>query len=380
MNKTLRTFWKIFVLAGLAIMGASVFLALPAAAAGYVQTNLVSDLPGVAKVTDPNLVNPWGIASSPTSPFWVSDNGTGLATLYNGAGTPNALVVTIPPPAGGSPPAAPTGVVFNSTAGFAGTHFIFATEDGTISAWTGGTSAVLQREIPDAVYKGLAIGNNGTADFLYATNFSQGRIDVFDSGFVPTSLAGSFTDPNLSAGFAPFGIRNVSGKLYVTYALQDSAKHDDVAGPGNGFVDVFDTNGNFLQRLVTHGALNSPWGLALATANFGELSNDLLVGNFGDGTVNAFDPTTGALLGTLKDKNGNPIVNEGLWGLIFGNGGNGGDPNTLYFTAGIPGPNGSVEDHGLFGSIAVPLPSTVMLLGSGLVGLLTFSRMRRKRV
>jgi hypothetical protein len=209
---------------------------------------------------DPNLVNPWGLASStpsPTaSPIWVSDNGTGVATLYNGAGVAQSLVPTIPPP-NGSPPgtfSAPTGVVFNPTAGFGGSRFIFATEDGTIASWklANGTTAVLQ------------VDNSG-----------------------------SFTDPNLPAGYAPFGINNIGGKIYVTYAQQDGTKHDDVAGAGHGFIDVYDTNGHLLNRLVSQGVLNSPWGLALAPSNFGVFSNDLLVGNFGDGTINAFDITTG---------------------------------------------------------------------------------------
>jgi uncharacterized protein (TIGR03118 family) len=376
MNQTWRTSWKISVLACVAVVAAVLLLALPATA-GYVQTNLVSDIPGMAQNTDLNLVNPWGIASSATSPFWVSDNGTGVATLYNGAGTPQALVVTIPPPSGGTPPAAPTGVVFNGGADFGGFRFIFATEDGTIAGWNGGTTATLQKDnsAAGAVYKGLAIGPSN----LYATNFHAGTIDVFDTNFDPVIHAGSFTDPNLPAGFAPFGIQNLGGKLYVTYALQDAAGKDDVAGPGNGFVDVFDTNGNFLQRLVTQGALNSPWGLAMAPANFGEFSNYLLVGNFGDGRINAFDPVTGALIGPLTDsKTGDPIEIDGLWGLRFGNGGNGGEKDKLFFTAGIPG-DGMIEDHGLFGSIAVPVPPTFVLLGSGLAGLLTFARTRRKR-
>ena len=363
------------------MVAAMVLFVVQPAAAQYQEHNLVSDLPGIADNQDPNLVNPWGISSSPTSPFWVSDNGTGLATLYNGAGQPfpvgSPLVVTVPPPSGGAPPSAPTGQVFASGLGFnlvgQGTPavFIFATEDGTISGWAGGTAAVLKvdNSPSGAVYKGLATGNVGTSNFLYATNFNAGRIDVFDTSFAPKTLGGSFTDPNLPAGFAPFNIQNVNGNLFVTYAKQDAAKHDDVAGPGNGLVDVYDTNGNLLKRLITQGALNSPWGLALSPASFGSFGNDLLVGNFGDGTINAFDPVTGAFLGTLKDINNNPIVDEGLWGLRFGNGANGLDPNSLYFTAGIPGPD-DIEDHGLFGSIrAIPEPASMLLLGLGLVGL-----------
>jgi uncharacterized protein (TIGR03118 family) len=387
MNKTWRTSWKSSVLACVSVVAAVLLLALPATA-GYVQNNLVSDIAGLAAVTDLNLQNPWGIASSATSPFWVSNNRTGVATLYNGAGMPQNLVVTIPPPGGGTPPAAPTGVVFNGGSAFEiepgrPGRFIFATEDGTISGWNPGalpTAALLKvdKAASGAVYKGLAIGPSN----LYATNFHAGTIDVFDTNFAPVIHAGSFTDPNLPAGFAPFGIQNLGGQLYVTYAQQDAGGQDDVAGPGNGFVDVFNLDGSFVRRLISGGALNSPWGLAMAPANFGEFSNDLLVGNFGDGRINAFDltsgPNFGKFLGPLTDKDGKPIVNEGLWGLTFGNGGAGGATDTLFFTAGIPG-SGSIEDHGLFGSIAVPLPSTVMLLGSGLAGLLTLARARKKR-
>ncbi len=328
-----------------------------AAATGYVQVNLVSDIPLVAAHTDSNLVNPWGMASSSASPIWVSDNGTGLATLYNGAGIAASLVVTIPPPAGGNPPSAPTGVVFNSTSDFAAARFLFATEDGTISGWSAGTTAILEvdNSASGAVYKGLALGNNGTGNHLYATNFHAGTIDVFDASFAQVTLSGNFTDPNLPAGFAPFGIQNIGGILFVTYAKQDAAGHDDVPGPGNGYVDEFDMNGALLKRLISASVLNSPWGLAKAPTGFGDLSGDLLVGNFGDGKVNAFDPSTGAFLDTLNDSLGNPIVVQGLWGLLFGNGGNGGAQTELFFSAGIPG-SGSVEDHGLFGKFAPLIP------------------------
>jgi len=335
------------------------------AGTGYIQSNLVSDLPGVATFLDPNLKNPWGMASTPTSPIWVADNHTGVATLYNGSGVAQALVVTIPPPAGGTGPSAPTGNVFNaSTTDFtvagAGTaaHFIFATEDGTIAAWNSGTSAVLKvdNSASGAVYKGLAIGNNGVGNFLYATNFSAGTIDVFNGSFSTTTLAGNFTDPNLPAGFAPFGIQNIGGILFVTYAKQDAAKHDDVAGPGNGYVNRFDTNGNLLSRFASGGALNSPWGLATAGANFGDLSGLILIGNFGDGKINGFHAATGTFVNTLNNPAGNPIAIPGLWALLFGNGGTGGLTSELFFSAGIPGPD-EVEDHGLFGKFAaVPGP------------------------
>jgi uncharacterized protein (TIGR03118 family) len=331
----------------------------------YQQTNLVSDLPGVAAVTDPHLVNAWGMSHSPTSPWWISDNGTGFSTLYNGSGTPfppgSPLVVTIPPPLG-SPAgttAAPTGNVFNGSSGFIVTkngtsgrpNFIFATEDGTISGWSPSvdpTHAILavDKSASGAVYKGLALGSNGSGDFLFATNFHNGTVDVFDTHFAPVSLAGSFADPGIPAGFAPFGIANLGGRLYVTYAKQNAEKHDDVAGPANGFVDIFDTNGNLIQRLVTRGRLNSPWGVTFAPADFGQFSNDLLVGNFGDGRINVVDPHTGEFLGQLRDRNNTAITIDGLWGLAFGNGVNAGPTNTLFFTAGIDD-----EAHGLFGSL-----------------------------
>src|SRR5271157_580016 len=350
----------------------------------FSQQNLVSDIPGLAAWTDPNLVNPWGVSFSPTSPFWVADNGTGLATLYNSTGTPLSLVVTIPPPTGQMGPAAPDGQVFNpNPANFGGSHFIFATEDGTISSWSGGTNAVLQvdNSAGNSVYKGLALASNGSGTFIYATDFHNGAINVFDTSFHPATLPGSFTDPNLPAGYAPFNIVASGGNLYVSYAVQNPAKHDDVAGPGNGILDVFDTNGNFVQRLVSNGgALNSPWGMAWAPAGFGKFGGDLLVGNFGDGTINVYDPVTGTWLAQLDDPSGNPVTNLGLWDITFGNGGNGGSKNILYFTAGIPGPGGQIEENGLFGSITTtPEPGTLTLLGSGLVSLIGYGWRKRKR-
>ena len=358
------------------------FLALSslASADSFVQTNLTSDLPGIAAHQDPNLVNPWGIAASPATPFWISDNGSGVSTIYGGTGQAIPLVVTIPPPVGASGPAAPTGVVFNSTSGFAGSHFIFDTEDGTLSSWASGTTAILQAtSAAGSVYKGLAIGNNGSADLLYATNFGLGRIDVFDSSFHPTTVAGGFKDNTLPSGYAPFNIQSIGGNLYVTYALQDAAHHDDVAGPGHGFVDVFDMNGNLQRRLISQGALNSPWGLQLAPTGFGGFGGDLLIGNFGDGEIHAYDPSSGALIGTLDSTGGTAISIDGLWGLKFGNGVQGLDPGKLYFTAGIAG-NGMKEDHGLFGSIAVtPEPAPAALLGATGVGALVFFIARRRR-
>ncbi|MGH9582391.1 MAG: TIGR03118 family protein [Bryobacteraceae bacterium] len=339
---------------------------------GYVQTNLVSDLPGVAAHQDADLVNPWGIVAGPSTPFWINDNGIGLSTLYNGAGTKLGLIVTVPPPANSSGPSAPTGIVFNSGSSFGGAHFIFDTEDGTLSAWNSGSSAALKATSSmGSVYKGLTIGNNGSADLLYAANFGLGRVDVFDSNFHSATVSGGFQDQSLPAGYAPFDIQNIGGKLYVTYALQDAAKQGNVAGPGNGFVDVFDLNGNLVQRLMSQGALNSPWGLALAPSGFGEFSGDLLVGNFGDGMINAYDPSTGGFLGTIDTPEGMPVVIDGLWGLSFGNGAQGQALDALYFTAGVAGPD-QIEDHGLFGSLstATPEPQSLALAGLGLAACL----------
>ncbi|HZR17925.1 MAG TPA: TIGR03118 family protein [Verrucomicrobiae bacterium] len=315
----------------------------------FVQRNLVSDQPGQADLVDTNLVNAWGLAFSSTSPFWISDNHTGLSTLYNSTGGVQALVVTIPTPPGATGPSAPSGVIFNGTTNFTvggkASRFIFATEDGTIAAWGSGTNAVLavDNSASGAVYKGLAVASNQ----LYAANFHAGTVDVFDGKFAPVVRAGAFVDPDMPTNYAPFNIAPFNNKLYVTYAQQDSDAHDDTPGPGHGFIDVYDLNGNLTNRLITAGPLNSPWGMAMAPLTFGAYPGAFLVGNFGDGAINAFDPATGAFLGRLADATGTPITINGLWAIEFGNGGQGGDPNVLYFTAGPAG-----ETHGLFGSIA----------------------------
>jgi uncharacterized protein (TIGR03118 family) len=338
---------------------------------GYVQTNLVSNGAAPAKATDPNLVNPWGLTSLPASPFWVSDQGTGESTLYDGNGNVIPLVVTIPAGAGAAE--GPTGIVANTSAGFAiaGTpaRFIFSTLQGTIAGWNGGTTAVTEATVVGAMFTGLAIGTIGSANFLYAADFAGGKIDAFNTNFSPVTLAG-FTDPNLPAGYSPYNIQNVGGKLYVEYAPV-GAKGLPAIGPGNGIVDVFDTTGLFLNRLVSNGELNVPWGITMAPASFGLFGNDLLIGNFGNGEIDAFNPVNGSFLGTVDNAQGQPLVNDFLWGLEFGNGSaKGGNPNTLYFTAGIDNQLG-----GLFGSIqATPEPSPIVLCAVALLGLMAFRK------
>jgi uncharacterized protein (TIGR03118 family) len=337
----------------------------------YIQHNLVSDQPGVADVSDPNLVNPWGVSESATSPFWVSNTGKGNSTLYNGSGAITPLVVTIPPGAAAtSAQGTPTGQVQNSTAQFLlpngnKASFIFSTEDGTISAWNGGTAATItvDNSKSGAVYYGLAIGVNvAGSPLLYAPNFTTGKIEVYDGKFAPTTVSGGFADSNLPAGYAPFNIWPIAGKLYVAYAKQGPLS--GTPGVGIGQVAVFDFDGNLQKHLISGGALNAPWGMAIAPSTFGAFGGALLVGNFGDGKINAFDLSTGTALGTLQDSSGNPIVNAGLWALLFGNGANGGDKNTLYFTAGIGG-----LAHGLFGAIAPPASIlSVVNAASGLSG------------
>lgn len=322
---------------------------------GYVQTNLVSDIGTFKPVTmDSDLVNSWGLDFFLGSPFWVADNGKGVSTIYDGKGNKAPLTVIIPAPGGGM--SAPTGLVANKAiAQFKipkgdpkGTPaiFLFATEDGTIAEWhpSDGITATLpvDNSASGAVYKGLAIGANAKGAFIYATNFHAGTVDVFDTKF---SLSGHFSDPKLPPGYAPFGIANINGNLFVTFALQNKKKHDDVAGPGHGFVDIFDTNGNLIKRFASRGSLNSPWGIAVAPYNFGQFSTDLLIGNFGDGKINAYE-SNGGFDGQLRDPSNKKIVIDGLWALSFG-GAAKSEPNTLYFTS---GPNG--ESHGLFGSLS----------------------------
>ncbi len=340
----------------------------------YIQTNLVTSnqTDAAALLTDTNLINPWGIAESTASPFWVADQGSGVSTLYNATTTSttiNALVVTIP--AASTPPSGPTGVVFNSTTGFTiGTtpkaaNFIFSTLQGTIVAWNSASGAVTAATVAGAVFTGLAAASGN----LYAADFKNNQIDVFNSSFAQTA---SFTDATVPKGYAPYNVQAINGLLYVEYAPVGT-NGVPMVGNGNGIVDVFNANGTLVKTLISGGTLNVPWGIALAPAAFGQFGGDLLVGNFGNGEINAFDPITGAYLGTLDDPQGNPLVNGDLWALQFGNGGSGGNPDALYFTAGIDN-----ESQGLFGEItATPEPSTLALFGGGLVSLVGLWRRKR---
>lgn len=333
---------------------------------------LVSDGAVAAAHIDGNLKNPWGIVFNPNGFVWVADNGTNVATLYDGNGVPQSLIVAIPSGTNGS--ASPTGIVFNGTQSFTVTEngksgvaaFIFAGEGGTITAWApavGPTNAFVMYDdgAGGAVYKGLALATMNNANFLYATDFHNNKIDVFNTSFSKVSMPGAFTDPAIPAGFAPFGIQAIGSNLFVTYAKQDAAKHDDVAGAGLGMVDVYDTAGNLKQHFATGGPLNAPWGIAQAPANFGSMSGAILIGNFGDGTINAFNASNGLSMGPLIGSNGNAIVEPGVWGIAFGNNLSNQPSNTLFFAA---GPND--EADGVYGRIDLNATSnTGTVTGSG---------------
>jgi uncharacterized protein (TIGR03118 family) len=334
-------------------------------AAGFFQSNLISDVPGLAQFTDSNLVNPWGISTSRLSPWWFADNGTGFSTVTSAMG-PASNLNAIPPVAipgvVGAENGAVTGTVFNSTPGFqvsngaamGPSRFLFAAEDGSISGWSPDVQtdrafiAVDNSATPGIgpVYTGLAIAATPTGSFLYAANFRAGTIDVFDSHFDATSLPGGFRDPNLPAGYVPFNVQTIGSTVYVAYTAKNNGRYDGNAIAGNGVVDAFDPRGDFLHRVATGGQLDTPWGLAVAPADFGTFANALLVGNFGDGRISAYDPVSGKFLGTLSDGAGQPIVIPDLWALSVGNGDGAGRTDTLYFTAGI-----GDESHGLFGSL-----------------------------
>ena len=372
-NRSLRATLAVTVLVG---------VLMEPARAGFVVTNLVTNDQSAhsAQITDPNLKNAWGISRSATSPFWVSANGTGVSTVYSVNPTTDVtaiapLVVTIQ--GNGSV----TGQAFNGGVGFDGDLFLFVNEDGTVSGWRGalGTTAeVLVTGVPENVYKGATQATIGGESYLYAANFKSGAIDVYKGDSSAPNLTGNFTDPNLPAGYAPFNIQNLDGKLYVSYAQQNADKDEDVPGAGHGIVNVFDLQGNIISRVAsTGGPLNSPWGMAIAPASFGAIAGDLLVGNFGDGRINVFDLPTNSFVGQLMDTIGNPLAIDGLCGLIAGNGGSAGSLDRIYFSA---GPDD--EANGLFGVIsgsttaAVPEPGSIVLalIGAAIVGL----RMRRR--
>jgi uncharacterized protein (TIGR03118 family) len=354
-----------------AVNGVALYVLSATAITGAIlQTNLVSDIPGMAANTDPNLKNPWGISFSATSPFWVSDAASNVSTLYAGTGVPSSLVVSVP---GG-----PTGQVFNSAGtgnflvGGTAASFIFDTLGGSLYAWNTaqGTTAQLEATVSNASFTGLAMDNNGAGNFLYAANSAgAGGIDVFNSSFSPTALSGSFTDPNLPAGYVPYNIQNINGDLYVEYENPASQRT-----LGQGVVSVFDANGNLLSELIGPGGqLEAPWGVTIAPSGFGSFSGDLLVGNFGNGEINAFNPNTGAFIATLTDGSGNPIVIPDLWALAVRPTGSF-NASAVYFDAGI-----NHQTDGLFGELtAVPEPGSIFMgaLGCATLGLIV--RLRRK--
>jgi uncharacterized protein (TIGR03118 family) len=337
-----------------AVVGTVLLAVLPAGATAasdnvYSVTNLVSDVSGQAPNTDSNLKNAWGLTSTAGSPWWVADNGADVSTIYRADGTTARAPVQVS--------SAPTGAVSNSSSNFvisngvtsAPATFIFSTEEGQILAWASavsGNAAMVEASSSDAIYKGLAIAG----DRLYATDFHHGRVDVFDGSFQPVNSSGAFVDPGIPSGYAPFGIQNVNGNIVVTYAKQDANREDDVKGQGLGFVDMFSTTGTFLGRIATHGQLNAPWGIAMAPANFGRFGGDLLIGNFGDGEISAYEPQLDGsfeLVGQMRTGSHQVLSIDGLWALQFGKGAaNNGPITTLFFTA---GPND--ESHGLFGTI-----------------------------
>jgi uncharacterized protein (TIGR03118 family) len=355
----------------------------PQTTSGFADTALVSDKVGVVATTttiDANLSNPWGVAIAPGSPFWIADNNSNVSTLYSGTGAmetdgitgSSAVGITIPASAAGTP-ANPTGQVYNGSGGFliptsAGQEtalFIFDGEGGTIAAWASGSGASAVTTYDDgvvnganhAVYKGLALGTVNGATFLYATDLHNNKVDVFDTNFTkPPAMQGKFVDPAIPAGFVPFGIAALNGQLYVSYAKQDAAKHDETTGAGLGYVDVFDFGGNLVNRFASAGALNAPWGMAIAPEGFGSLAGDLLIGNFGDGKINIFAPNGTALatsMGSLSVNNGGTFALPGLWSLVFGNGDADKPMTTLFYTGGF-----ADQTDGVFGSISITMSTT----------------------
>ena len=345
--------------------GSSSGTTTPPLALSYQITRLVSDQAAAAAVTtDANLVNPWGLAYGPTTYFWVANQGTATTTVYDGLGHPPAVPVVVSSPVvPGHTMGGPTGVVFNGTTGFLGDEFLLASLDGCICGWSAG--AVTTRRVDQsgtaAVYTGLATGTTGTTTYLFAANFTTGTIDVFDASYAPVNLgAAALVDPALPAGFAPFNVQVLAGKLFVAYAKRVPPALRESPGPGFGYVSVFNLDGSFVQRLASAGPLNSPWGMAIAPATFGPFSGALLVGNFGDGRITAYNATTGAQMGQLSDATGTPLTISGLWGLTFGNDASAGKSHQLYFAAGP-----SAETHGLFGIISYGAPGVGTGGGTG---------------
>ncbi len=360
---------------GIAAILGTVFAA-GSASAQYIPVNLITN------GTDADLINPWGVSASGASPVWVSDNGTGKATLYRVDPLTNAVVkqgLVVSIPGAGNP----TGQVFNSNAAaFNGDIFLFGSEDGTVSGWRGalGTTAeTLQVGSAANVYKGMAIGTVGGNTYSYAANFRTGKIDVIKGTVAAPNLTGAFIDPSLPAGYAPFNVQNLKGTLYVTYALQDGTKADDVAGAGHGFVDAFDLNGNLIGRVGSQGTLNSPWGLTIAPSSFGAFANDLLVGNFGDGTISVFNPVLDTYLGQIMNQTGNtPVSIDGLWSLYTGNNAGSGNANEVFFTAGPNNESGGVL--GVLVPTGTPEPGSLALLTGLAAGAISMGIRRRRSV
>lgn len=353
-----------------------VTFALPSHAVLFNIDNLVTDDQSAhaAQITDAGLINAWGLSYAPTGPFWVSANGTGTSPLYSvdpATQATSKLALTVTIPGAGNV----TGQVFNGTSAFNGDRFLFVSEDGTVSGWRpalGTTAETLAVASATSLYKGAAFSTIAGDSYLYAANFHTGAVDVYKGSTLSPSLSGTFSDPALPSGYAPFNIQNLGDKLYVTYAQQDPLSPDEVAGPGLGLVDEYDLQGNFLARIATGGSLNAPWGLAIAPSSFGAMAGALLVGNFGDGHINAFDPVTHAFLGQVLGNDGNPLAIDGLWAISPGNDGLAGSSHLLYFTA---GPDD--ESHGLFGVLTpVPEPSTyaMLLIGLAVIGNLALRR------
>lgn len=358
-------------------------LSIPAWAVPFTATNLVTDDQAAhsAQITDPSLKNAWGLSYAPTGPFWISATDSGVASLYRVDPATQATVkqaLTISIPGEGNV----TGQVFNGTTSFNGNRFLFVSEDGTVSGWRPslGTTGVIPADTiaPASAansYKGAAIGSISGNDYLYAANFKAGTVDVYKGTSAAPAVSGSFTDPGLPSGYAPFNVQNLNGQLYVAYALQDASKEEEVKGAGLGFVDKFSLNGEFIERVASGDTLNAPWGLAIAPSSFGSMAGDLLVGNFGDGHINIYDSNNSTYLGQVMDASNQPLSVDGLWALSPGNDALAGSSQLLYFTA---GPND--ETHGLVGVLTpVPEPSTyaMMLIGLGMLGLLIRRRTMR---